>query len=245
LEEPNIWKIYTPIPQGSCDAGSMTNASSELFDAVADDDARRLTELLSTLRPDPRDETRATPLHWAARRGYLDCVQALISAGAEIDARDDKGRTPLYMATASTRNTGEMIMVLRGAGADPFARTKIGGSPFDLAHIGASAVAATYGDLPEPLEDGQLPQLVPNILCFAMRSLFSRAERVGAMDRMEDGAWFFSLGTETQQELDDHTNLAPYSLQEVAALDPSIIDYIREPPGTRLVRDVAGGFVPG
>jgi hypothetical protein len=219
--------------------------SSELFDAVTNDDPDRLTELLSTLPPDPRDDTGATPLHWAALRGCLECARVLVAAGAEVDARDEKGRTPLYMATASRRNAGEMIMALRGAGADPFARTKIGGSPYDLAHIGTSSVPEFYADLPKPLEDGQLPQLVPNILCFATRSLFAGAEQVGAMDRMGNGAWFFSLGTETQEEIDVAANIAVYSLQEIAALDPLIIDYLREPPGTRLIRNQSGKFEPG
>lgn len=40
-----------------------------------------------------------TPLHLAAWAGHLDCVAALLSAGAQADARDNAGRTPLMRAT--------------------------------------------------------------------------------------------------------------------------------------------------
>ncbi len=37
-----------------------------------------------------------TPLHYAARNGSWDIIEALIGAGADVNARDEQGRTPLY-----------------------------------------------------------------------------------------------------------------------------------------------------
>ncbi len=42
--------------------------------------------------------TRATPLHMAARRGYVEIARALLDCGANATARDAKGDTPLQRA---------------------------------------------------------------------------------------------------------------------------------------------------
>jgi ankyrin repeat protein len=42
--------------------------------------------------------TRATPLHMAARRGYVSIARALLDLGAAREARDAKGCTPLGRA---------------------------------------------------------------------------------------------------------------------------------------------------
>jgi len=51
------------------------------------------------------DNTSFSCLHFAAQNGHLACVTLLIGrpenqkmSAAEIDARDSKGRTPLFMA---------------------------------------------------------------------------------------------------------------------------------------------------
>mmetsp|Transcript_29043 Transcript_29043/g.89015 ORF Transcript_29043/g.89015 Transcript_29043/m.89015 type:complete len:367 (+) Transcript_29043:49-1149(+) len=40
-----------------------------------------------------------TPLHLAARWGHLSCVEALLAAGAKVDALDSHRRTPLHRAS--------------------------------------------------------------------------------------------------------------------------------------------------
>lgn len=42
--------------------------------------------------------TRSTPLHMAARRGYVGIARALLESGASLNARDTKGFTPLDRA---------------------------------------------------------------------------------------------------------------------------------------------------
>ena len=42
--------------------------------------------------------TRTTPLHMAARRGFMGIAQALLECGAAVEAKDTKGDTPLQRA---------------------------------------------------------------------------------------------------------------------------------------------------
>ncbi|HEY4638126.1 MAG TPA: ankyrin repeat domain-containing protein, partial [Burkholderiales bacterium] len=43
-------------------------------------------------------EASAAELHDAARRGDLAAVERLLAAGAQVDATDGGGATPLYLA---------------------------------------------------------------------------------------------------------------------------------------------------
>lgn len=49
-------------------------------------------------------EGRGAPLHWAAKFGCVDNVKLLIRAGADIEARNADGQTPLAFALARCRN---------------------------------------------------------------------------------------------------------------------------------------------
>jgi ankyrin repeat protein len=81
----------------------------------------------------------ATPLHYAAAMGELDLVQALLAAGAAIDARTWRGQTPLWLACNS--GASAVARELLAAGADPNARCVEGYSP--LARVRASDPALT------------------------------------------------------------------------------------------------------
>jgi ankyrin repeat protein len=61
--------------------------------------------------------TRATALHMAARRGYVEIARALLVCGASVDARDSKGDTPLQRAINCRRNGLAELLKERGAGA--------------------------------------------------------------------------------------------------------------------------------
>lgn len=60
----------------------------------------------------PRDDR----LHAAAETGDLDAIAAAIADGADVDGRDERGRTPL-MAATEARQT-EAFRALLAAGAD-------------------------------------------------------------------------------------------------------------------------------
>jgi ankyrin repeat protein len=79
-----------------------------------------------------------TALHWAAFRGNREAVEALLRAGAPVDATDDNGVAPLALACA---NGDEAIAsILLGAGARPNLARPSGETPL--------MTAARTGNLP-------------------------------------------------------------------------------------------------
>ncbi len=73
---------------------------SVLYIAVAQGHTAIVKELLrhKTLVLDAPNFNGTTPLHLAAINGYLDIVQALVEAGANVSAKDKGGKTPFAVA---------------------------------------------------------------------------------------------------------------------------------------------------
>ncbi len=74
-----------------------------------------------------------TPLHVAA--GFKEdtsVIQALLDVGAELDARDARGRTPLHLAAAFNENPA-VIRAFLDAGADRNARDEFDSTPLHFA----------------------------------------------------------------------------------------------------------------
>lgn len=59
--------------------------------------------------------TRATPLHMAARRGFAQIAQTLLEYGADMNAQDRKGDTPLDRAIHCRKDAVAQLLVERGA----------------------------------------------------------------------------------------------------------------------------------
>lgn len=59
---------------------------------------------------------RATPLHMAARRGFVEIAQALLDCGAAIEARDRNGATPLRRAINCRKPAVAVLLKEHGAG---------------------------------------------------------------------------------------------------------------------------------
>ena len=108
--------------------------SPNVFEAAALGDAERLEELLrkdSQLGKAPSPDG-FTALHYAAFFGSPDAVRALVSAGADLEARSTNQEfapeaTPLHSAIAAGRM--DNAEVLLEAGADPNARQHGGFTP--------------------------------------------------------------------------------------------------------------------
>lgn len=80
---------------------------------------------------DARTGLGSTPLHLAATNPDVGAVQALLAAGANVNAQDDEGNTPLHMAAYTNRI--ENAKVLLEAGADVNVVTKGGRTPMAMA----------------------------------------------------------------------------------------------------------------
>jgi len=77
----------------------------------------------------PPVDAEQTPLHWAAEHGQYTIAQRLIANGADVNAPDQFGRTPLHAAVRYS----EMVVILLDAGADPNAVDIFGRTPLHLA----------------------------------------------------------------------------------------------------------------
>eukprot|EP01088_Endostelium_zonatum_P020491 TRINITY_DN7582_c0_g1_i1.p1 TRINITY_DN7582_c0_g1~~TRINITY_DN7582_c0_g1_i1.p1 ORF type:complete len:148 (-),score=45.78 TRINITY_DN7582_c0_g1_i1:143-586(-) len=78
-----------------------------------------------------QDSLGNTALHWAASGGHEDCVEWLISVGANVNIQAQSGDTPLHKA-AWKQNPG-CCKALVKAGAKTDARNKEGKLPLDFA----------------------------------------------------------------------------------------------------------------
>ena len=96
---------------------------------------------------DTVDKMEETPLHYAVRECDAAVVKTLLEAGAEVNAQNILGETPLYLAVRSDR-TPAVVKVLLDAGADPNVYGEKGsflgdGTPLHLAvRDGSPAVVA-------------------------------------------------------------------------------------------------------
>ena len=87
-----------------------------------------------------------TILHNSANTGNTEVVKWLLERGADIDARDPSGQTPLHRAAARNRSS-QTIALLAEWGADLQARDHQGLTPLDIANLhGKTEVARWLSD---------------------------------------------------------------------------------------------------
>lgn len=104
---PLAWKRY--------------RGSARMIRAVRVGDAARVEKLLAA-RPDlldaRDDRQRATALQWAVVANQPAVLELLLARGAEVDAGDRSGMTPLH--SAAVFNRADMARQLLASGADPY-----------------------------------------------------------------------------------------------------------------------------
>ena len=92
-----------------------------------------------------------TPLHHAVRKNKVPIIELLLNAGADIDARDTSGDTPLHEACQGSKDP-QVFRALLQAGADPNARDNDGSTPLHE--------LAEYHDIPEATQAGLVVQIL-------------------------------------------------------------------------------------
>lgn len=73
----------------------------------------------------------STPLHLAAINPDPSAIEALLAAGADVNAADEEGFTPLHMA--AFHRQADYALLLLEAGADVNAKTVYGRTPLSMA----------------------------------------------------------------------------------------------------------------
>ena len=102
-----------------------------------------------------RDAAGYTPLHWAAYCGNLSCAQILVQHGANMEAVENGGLTPLMVAVCYSApqtgldGQGMVADMLLASGARVNARDHLGWSALDYAasngNVELASTLITYG----------------------------------------------------------------------------------------------------
>ena len=105
----------------------------QMRQACINNDLIDLKELLQrALQPNVADQWSATPLHYAARLGHLECVLLLLEAGADKEqAKNDDGATPLFLAAHSGHL--DIVRCLSEVGAQKNQAKNNGATPMYIA----------------------------------------------------------------------------------------------------------------
>ncbi|TYZ67149.1 hypothetical protein PybrP1_008412, partial [[Pythium] brassicae (nom. inval.)] len=112
------------------DAGLTSTDASLMLDAAARGDASVVRSLLSAggdgvaSLVQAADSDGRTVLAYAVGSGSVECVAALLQSGAEVDAADRRGRTPLMVAASF-----EVAAQLISSGAQTTATDRRGQTP--------------------------------------------------------------------------------------------------------------------
>jgi ankyrin repeat protein len=102
-----------------------------------------------------------TPLHWALPCGNDSAVRVLVELGADIDRRDNNGRTALFGAAANMQSSCLELLIALGADVDVVADSGRTACHFaaDM-HRALCALVAAGGNLDQPDEDDETPLMI-------------------------------------------------------------------------------------
>lgn len=166
-----------------CAAAVGSVAEEDIYQAVKSGDAAAVTKLLQQNKAavNARDTTPVpvtvtigkewTPLHWAAFTGHADVAEVLIKNGADVNARDAFGYTPLHFAMSR-----QVAAVLVEHGAKTSAQSNSNGwTPLHRAAFASNKDVVQY--------------------------LISEGADVNARDRLGNPALYYAAGWSRSREV--------------------------------------------
>lgn len=126
-----IKQVWSSITIKSKEKQHLSNGrKSRLHLAILDRDLKKVQRLLEDFYPDPLDQRKMTPLHYACQKGYNDIVKILIQNKADVNHPTGKLWTPLHIA-AWARHL-DTCHILIESGADVLIENRDGKTAFKL-----------------------------------------------------------------------------------------------------------------
>jgi ankyrin repeat protein len=100
LQKVFLFSIIFCVFLGPVLAQNKEDGASEIIQAVKNNSLAEVNKLIKKgMELEAQDDQARTPLFWAAYKGYLEIVRALLDAGANVHAPDKiEGYMPLHMA---------------------------------------------------------------------------------------------------------------------------------------------------
>ncbi len=158
-----------------------------------------------------------TPLHYAARDGYVRAVELLLAYGANANARTTSGQTPLHLA--ARRGHAEAVALLVQRGADASLKDRDGMAPLDYARTGkwGKVVALLTGET--TTESGGTEQKEPQVGLGTGGSLKAKRQPRTDIERLISGNCAFAI--DLYRKLDDRKGnlfVSPYGISTALAM---------------------------
>ncbi len=137
LLQKNLQMIEALLANGADVNSTLPNDGPTVLMQAVSSRSQNLVDAVLRHKPDLEKRVgaggyeRQTALHQAVSRGKLEAIDALIKAGAKVDAQDSKGWTPLHHAAYAGKP--EVAAALLRAGANPNIHTLDGTLPLAIA----------------------------------------------------------------------------------------------------------------
>lgn len=117
--------------------GRWPPSSRNLLLASWTGDLESVTRCLSAgISPNTVDRAGGVrPLHHSAGQCHIDVTQALLAGHADVDAPDQRGRTPLMYAIASGHTSIQRLLLAAGAQPNNLAKDIVGRTAVEVAQL--------------------------------------------------------------------------------------------------------------
>jgi ankyrin repeat protein len=101
----------------------------QYYECIRQNDLPMIHAMVNSKGVKFKDKHATTPLHYAAANGSVEALRAILNAGADVNAQNDFGATPLMWAVTEP----EKVRLLVAAQADVNAKSKMGRTALYLA----------------------------------------------------------------------------------------------------------------